>query len=108
MIIPVILCGGAGLRLWPVSRETHPKPFMRLADGQSLLQKAFFRGLVLPNVLEILTVTNQELLFKTQEAYRQVNPQGLPTPSVLEPFGRNTPAALQVQGAHVDEAMQRP
>ena len=110
MIIPVILCGGAGSRLWPVSRETHPKPFMRLADGESLLQKAFLRGLALPNVPEILTVTNQELLFKTQEAYRQVNPQGLPTPFVLEPFGRNTAAAvaaaaLQVQRTHGDAAV---
>lgn len=110
MIIPVILCGGAGSRLWPVSRETHPKPFMRLADGQSLLQKAFLRGLALPDVPEILTVTNQELLFKTQEAYRQVNPQGLPTPFVLEPFGRNTAAAvaaaaMQVQRTHGDEAV---
>jgi len=110
MIIPVILCGGAGSRLWPVSRETHPKPFMRLADGQSLLQKAFLRGLALPDVPEILTVTNQELLFKTQEDYRQVNPQGLPTPFVLEPFGRNTAAAvaaaaLQVQRTHGDDAV---
>lgn len=110
MIIPVILCGGAGSRLWPVSRETHPKPFMRLADGQSLLQKAFLRGLALPEVPEILTVTNQDLLFKTQEAYRQVNPQGLPTPMVLEPFGRNTAAAVaaasvQVQRTHGDEAV---
>jgi mannose-1-phosphate guanylyltransferase/mannose-6-phosphate isomerase len=110
MIIPVILCGGAGSRLWPVSRETHPKPFMRLADGQSLLQKAFLRGLALPHVAEILTVTNQELLFKTQEAYRQVNPQGLPTPFVLEPFGRNTAAAvaaaaLQMQRTHGDDAV---
>jgi mannose-1-phosphate guanylyltransferase len=83
---------------------------MRLADGQSLLQKAFLRGLALPDVPEILTVTNQELLFKTQEAYRQVNPQGLPTPFVLEPFGRNTAAAvataaLQVQRAHGDQAV---
>ncbi len=110
MIIPVILCGGVGSRLWPVSRETHPKPFMRLADGQSLLQKAFLRGLALPDVPEILTVTNQELLFKTQEDYRQVNPQGLPTPFVLEPFGRNTAAAvaaaaLQVQRTHGDDAV---
>jgi mannose-1-phosphate guanylyltransferase len=39
-LIPVILRGGAGSRLWPVSREMHPKPCIRLSDGQSLLQKA--------------------------------------------------------------------
>lgn len=112
MIIPVILCGGAGSRLWPVSRETHPKPFMRLADGQSLLQKAYLRGLALPGVTEILTVTNQELLFKTQEEYSLVQTKGaqIPTPFVLEPFGRNTAAAvaaaaLQVQSTHGDDAV---
>ena len=63
MLIPVILCGGAGSRLWPVSRETHPKPFMRLADGQSLLQKAFLRGAALPGVKEILTISNREVFF---------------------------------------------
>ena len=39
MLIPVILSGGAGTRLWPVSREGHPKPFMKLPDGESLLMK---------------------------------------------------------------------
>jgi mannose-1-phosphate guanylyltransferase / mannose-6-phosphate isomerase len=72
-LIPVILCGGAGSRLWPISRELHPKPFIRLADGQSLLQKAFLRGATLHGVKEILTVTNRELFFKTEEEYREVN-----------------------------------
>lgn len=49
-LVPTILCGGAGSRLWPISRELHPKPFIRLADGQSLLQKAFLRGAALPGV----------------------------------------------------------
>ncbi|ABE46816.1 mannose-1-phosphate guanylyltransferase/mannose-6-phosphate isomerase [Polaromonas sp. JS666] len=110
MLIPVILCGGAGSRLWPVSRELHPKPFMRLADGQSLLQKAFQRGAHLPGVKEILTVTNRELFFKTEDEYRPVNPRGLLTSFLLEPFGRNTAAAvaaaaLQVQRTHGDGAV---
>jgi mannose-1-phosphate guanylyltransferase / mannose-6-phosphate isomerase len=42
-LIPTILCGGAGSRLWPVSHVMHPKPFIRLADGQSLLQKSYLR-----------------------------------------------------------------
>lgn len=44
IVIPVILSGGAGTRLWPVSREGHPKPFMKLADGQSLLLKTYCRA----------------------------------------------------------------
>ena len=93
-LIPTILCGGAGSRLWPVSRELHPKPFIRLADGQSLLQKAFLRGATLPGVDEVLTVTNRELLFKTQDEFREVNGANLPTAFVLEPFGRGTAAAV--------------
>lgn len=93
-LIPTILCGGAGSRLWPVSRELHPKPFIRLADGQSLLQKAFLRAAALPGVDEVLTVTNRELFFKTQDEFREVNPGSLPTSFVLEPFGRGTAAAV--------------
>ena len=89
-LIPTILCGGAGSRLWPVSRELHPKPFIRLADGQSLLLKAFLRGATLPGVQEILTVTNRELLFKTQDEFREVNAAALATSFILEPFGRNS------------------
>lgn len=93
-LIPTILCGGAGSRLWPVSRELHPKPFIRLADGQSLLQKAFLRGAQLPGVKEVLTVTNRELFFKTEDEFREVNHAGLRTSFILEPFGRNTAAAI--------------
>jgi mannose-1-phosphate guanylyltransferase / mannose-6-phosphate isomerase len=112
-LIPTILCGGAGSRLWPVSRELHPKPFIRLADGQSLLQKAWLRGVVLPGVTETLTVTNRELYFKTEDEYREVSGEGykeLPNSFILEPFGRNTApataaAALQVSASHGDEAL---
>lgn len=95
-LIPTILCGGAGSRLWPVSRELHPKPFIRLGDGQSLLQKAFLRGALLPDVEEILTVTNRELFFKTEDEFREVNASGVATSFILEPFGRNTAAAIAV------------
>lgn len=94
MIIPVILSGGVGSRLWPVSREAHPKPFMRLADGQSLLQKTFLRATALPGVAEVLTVTNRELYFKTADEYRPVNHSGAALSYILEPFGRNTAAAV--------------
>lgn len=109
-LIPTILCGGAGSRLWPVSRELHPKPFIRLADGQSLLQKAFLRGATLPGVQEILTVTNRELLFKTQDEFREVNKSALATSFILEPFGRNTApaiaaAALQIAQKYGQDAV---
>ena len=93
-IIPTILCGGAGSRLWPVSRELHPKPFMRFNDAESFLQKAFIRGALIPTVTEILTVTHRELYFKTEDDYREVNPNGIHTSYILEPFGKNTAAAI--------------
>lgn len=111
-LIPTILCGGAGSRLWPVSRELHPKPFIRLADGQSLLQKAWLRGVTLPDVVETLTVTNRELVFKTEDEYREVAGahKGLVNSFILEPFGRNTApaiaaAALHVAASHGDDAI---
>ena len=112
-IIPTILCGGAGSRLWPVSRELHPKPFIRLADGQSLLQKAWLRGVTLPDVAETLTVTNRELVFKTEDEYREIAASThaeLVNSYILEPFGRNTApaiaaAALQVASAHGEDAI---
>src|SRR6187551_3256973 len=108
-LVPAILCGGAGSRLWPVSRELHPKPFIRLADGQSLLQKAFLRGARLPGVAEVLTVTNRELFFKTRDEYREVDPV-TPLSFILEPFGRGTAAAvacaaIRVAAMHGREAL---
>lgn len=112
-LIPTILCGGSGSRLWPVSRELHPKPFIRLADGQSLLQKAWLRGVVLPDVSETLTVTNRELFFKTEDEYREVagtQYKDLANSFILEPFGRNTApaiaaATLQVAASHGEDTL---
>jgi mannose-1-phosphate guanylyltransferase/mannose-6-phosphate isomerase len=112
-LIPTILCGGAGSRLWPVSRELHPKPFIRLEDGQSLLQKAWLRGVAQPDVVETLTVTNRELFFKTEDEYREVagtRYKDLANSFILEPFGRNTApaiaaAVLQVAASHGEDAL---
>jgi mannose-1-phosphate guanylyltransferase / mannose-6-phosphate isomerase len=102
-LVPTILCGGTGSRLWPVSRELHPKPFIQLADGQSLLQKAFLRGAVLPEVCEIVTVTNRDLVFKVQDEYREINQLAIPTSFILEPFGRNTAPAIAAATLHIKE-----
>ena len=101
LLIPTILCGGAGSRLWPVSRELHPKPFIRLADGRSLLQKAFLRGATLPGAREVVTVTNRELFFGTRDEFREVNDAGLPTSYLLEPFGRGTAPAVACAALYV-------
>ena len=70
MLIPVILSGGAGTRLWPVSREGHPKPFMKLPDGESLLMKTYRRARRVADPGEILTVTNREYFFLSHNEYQ--------------------------------------
>lgn len=93
-VIPVIMCGGSGSRLWPVSREQHPKPFIRLADGESLIQKAMLRAQSFNNVKEVITVTNRELLFKAVDAFDEISQSAIPLSYILEPIGRNTAAAI--------------
>lgn len=106
-MISVILCGGSGSRLWPLSREQHPKPFLRLPDGQSFLRKAFKYAASGPDVREILTITNRELHFKVADEYKA---SGLEPEfsTILEPFGRNTApavaaAALEVKRRHGEQ-----
>ncbi len=99
-VIPVIISGGAGSRLWPLSREAHPKPFIKLPDGQSLLQKTFIRAGATEQVEEILTVTNREVFFHTQDEYRAINSK-IKTSYILEPSGRNTAPAVAAAALHL-------
>ena len=103
-LIPCIIAGGAGTRLWPVSREALPKPFMRLPDGMSLLQKTFQRLQHLRGVERLLTVTHRDLYFRTLDDYRPLNTPSLALDFILEPFGRNTAAAITAAALH---ALQR-
>jgi mannose-1-phosphate guanylyltransferase len=106
MLIPIILSGGVGARLWPVSRESHPKPFMKLPDGQSLLQKTFARAAALDGVGEVLTITNREHYFKSRDEYQSARKgfPGVTDTFLLEPFGRNTAAAIVLGAMSVAEA----
>lgn len=112
MLIPLILSGGVGARLWPISRESRPKPFMKLPDGQSLLQKTFARAAALVGVSEVLSITNREYYFESRDEYQRAkkNFPGVVDTFLLEPFGRNTAAAialgaLRVAAAYGDDAL---
>ncbi|CAN7247511.1 mannose-1-phosphate guanylyltransferase/mannose-6-phosphate isomerase [Trinickia sp. LjRoot230] len=93
-IIPVIICGGAGTRLWPVSRETFPKPLLKLADGQSLLQKTFLRASRVASANEVLIVTNRETYFLIKDECAELDADISRLGFVLEPAARNTAAAI--------------
>lgn len=92
----VILSGGVGSRLWPVSRKFHPKPFIKMPNKLSILQNTFIRALELGSQ-GIINVTGSELLFKVQKDWDEIS--SIINPSIelsyiLEPFGRSTAAAI--------------
>ena len=87
-ITPVILCGGSGTRLWPLSRSSFPKQFLELADGESLLQATLRR---LPaGASEALIISNAEHRFLVAEQCKS-QPDAM---VVLEPVARNTAPAI--------------
>ncbi len=101
-IVPIILAGGIGSRLWPLSRENHPKPFIRL-DNQSLIQKTYLRAVSIAGVTEVVTVTNRDLFFYTKDEYNEVQAESVSHAFILEPFGRNSAAAIALAGQYVKE-----
>ncbi|MGA9422011.1 MAG: sugar phosphate nucleotidyltransferase, partial [Rhodanobacteraceae bacterium] len=104
MLVPVILSGGAGTRLWPVSRSAHPKPFMRLGDGETLLGNTLERALAVSGGSPVLTVTAQDLYFLTRDEYAS-HPRADPDmlPFLLEPVARNTAPAVLLAALHAAE-----
>ena len=95
-LLPVILCGGSGTRLWPLSREQYPKQLLSLMGEQTLLQGTAQRlrelELPLPIQAQPIVVCNQEYRFITAE---QLYEEGItPSKIILEPFGSNTEPAL--------------
>jgi mannose-1-phosphate guanylyltransferase / mannose-6-phosphate isomerase len=113
MLIPVILSGGAGTRLWPVSREGHPKPFMKLADGESLLLKTYRRAAAVAGNDtgsqrgEILTVTNRDYYFMSKDEFGCANLGEQTCSFMLEPAGRNTAPAVAMAAHYVAEKYGR-
>ena len=90
MIIPVILAGGSGTRLWPLSRKLHPKQFIELIGETTLFQESILR---LPELVEKpLVICNEEHRFLTAEQLRQID--RLASSIILEPVGKNTAPAI--------------
>src|ERR1700733_8203496 len=92
MLIPVILSGGAGTRLWPLSREMYPKQLLALTSKQTMLQDTAMRLARIAGALPPIVVCNEAHRFTVAEQLRAINIQG--SAILLEPTGRNTAPAV--------------
>jgi mannose-1-phosphate guanylyltransferase len=90
MIVPIILSGGSGTRLWPLSRKLHPKQFIDLVNDTTLFQDTILR---LPkDAANPLIICNEEHRFLAAEQLRQINKES--NGIILEPIGKNTAPAI--------------
>ena len=105
VLIPVILSGGSGTRLWPLSRKMYPKQFLSLLHDETMLQKTLQRLGDLPHDAPIV-VCNDEHRFIVAEQARQVGIEDLSI--ILEPFGRNTAPAIAVAAIRALQLSQNP
>ena len=105
MIQPVILCGGSGTRLWPLSRKSFPKQFVPLIDGKSLLQLTLQRVLPLSDSSDdaIVCVGAEDHRFLIAEAMEAASTKGA---IILEPVARNTAAAMALAALHAEDDAQ--
>jgi mannose-1-phosphate guanylyltransferase/mannose-6-phosphate isomerase len=98
MLIPVILSGGSGTRLWPLSRELYPKQLLALTGRRTLLQQTAGRLRDMADAAPPIVVCNEEHRFLVAEQLRAIDVE--PTAILLEPVGRNTAPAAAVAAMH--------
>ena len=91
---PIILAGGTGSRLWPLSRELYPKQLLNLTEEQSLLQATIQRVYGLTDILPPILVVGEEHRFIAQSQVDDLDLAGPPLSIILEPVGRNTAPAV--------------
>ena len=97
MIVPVILSGGSGTRLWPLSRKLYPKQFLSLVNETTLFQDTIIR---LPDeVTDPLIICNEEHRFIVAEQLRQIKSKNKGV--ILEPVGKNTAPAIAIAAMHL-------
>ncbi len=107
-ILPVILSGGSGTRLWPLSRKTLPKQYLSINshDNTSLLQNTQKRLEKLPNSIEPIIICNEDHRFILAEQMRKINVQ--PNTILLEPFGKGTCAPIIISALKALNANKDP
>ena len=102
-LLPVILSGGSGTRLWPLSRECFPKQYLSLDEksNYSLLQNTYLRLIGIQGLENPLIICNEEQRFLVAEQMREINIS--PNSIILEPFGRNTAPAIALSALYAQE-----
>lgn len=99
VIRPILLCGGSGTRLWPLSRRTYPKQFMQL-EGRTLFGDTVQRAMALPRATDPLVLCNEEQRFLTAASLQLAGVQGR---VILEPTARNTAPAIALAALAAQE-----
>ena len=98
MINTIILSGGSGARLWPISRQNFPKPFIPLPDFDTLIKKTYKRASLLNS--KISTITNADYYFLSKAALEDLC---LESTFILEPFSKNTAPAIALAAHQIIE-----
>ncbi len=106
MILPIILSGGAGTRLWPMSRELYPKQLLPLAGDKTMLQETISRLDGLADIENPLIVCNDAHRFMVAEQIRQLDKQAHAI--ILEPCGRNTAPAVAIAALYAQNLKTDP
>ena len=106
MVIPVILSGGAGTRLWPLSRALYPKQLLPLVTGKTMLQETVLRLGALPDHGPVCCICNEQHRFLVAEQLHEAsgNIGGI----ILEPAGRNTAPAAAIAAMHALSGFRDP
>ncbi len=107
-LIPIILCGGSGTRLWPLSRKSFPKQFLSINsdDNKSLLQKTLERIRNIDKISDPILICNEDHRFIVAEQMREINIT--PKKIILEPFAKNTAPAITISALKAIEVEKDP
>lgn len=103
MIVPVILAGGTGSRLWPLSRSAYPKQLLPLISGRTMLQETLLRIQNIPEIQSPIVICNQEHRFLVAEQLNEIDIHDAVI--ILEPVGRGTATAITIAALYLKKQL---